>query len=126
MTEGWPRLVDAIAEHAVNLELPEGVRSPIEVVPPNIRHRLWIQSTFWALGGLGEYQFMSDEQGQNQLREFVSALRSHKESVDFLQLSLDSLLQMIRLPRTEETAFVEGFLRETSLPSADRQIAPHL
>ncbi|MEK7257637.1 MAG: hypothetical protein AAB316_22970, partial [Bacteroidota bacterium] len=39
-TEGWPELVECLEEHGNDLSLPEGVRSPVDVIPKEIQHRL--------------------------------------------------------------------------------------
>ncbi|MBC8217453.1 MAG: hypothetical protein H8E73_03215, partial [Planctomycetes bacterium] len=39
----WPRLVECIEKHGHGLSLPEGITSHIDIIPAEIRHRLWIQ-----------------------------------------------------------------------------------
>ena len=53
-TDGWKELVAALEQHGEGLSLPEGVDHPVEVVPAELRHRLWLQTCFGHLGGLGQ------------------------------------------------------------------------
>src|SRR3954469_21641330 len=52
-TDGWKDLVAALEQHGEDLSLPEGVNRPIEVVPGELRHRLWLQTCFIHVAGLG-------------------------------------------------------------------------
>ena len=45
-TDGWKDLVAALEQHGEGLSLPEGVEHPVEVVPAEVRHRLWLQAMF--------------------------------------------------------------------------------
>ena len=47
-TDGWKDLVAALEKHGEGLSLPEGVEHPVEVVPAELRHRLWLQTCFEA------------------------------------------------------------------------------
>jgi hypothetical protein len=53
-TDGWRDLVAALEKHGEGLSLPEGVEHPVEVVPVEVWHRLWLQTCFEALSGLGQ------------------------------------------------------------------------
>src|SRR4051812_3887097 len=44
--EGWKDLVAALEKHGEGLSLPKGVDHPVEVVPPELRHKLWLQACF--------------------------------------------------------------------------------
>jgi hypothetical protein len=41
--DGWNRIATALREHGQGLSLPRGVKSPEEVVPADLRHKLWQQ-----------------------------------------------------------------------------------
>ncbi len=44
ITEGWPDIAYEIEENGKYLTLPEGVENPINIIPAEIQHKLWIQS----------------------------------------------------------------------------------
>jgi hypothetical protein len=44
LLNGWPRIAVWVERRARGLSLPEGVRRPLDVVPEELRHRVWIQS----------------------------------------------------------------------------------
>jgi hypothetical protein len=102
-TEGWPRLAEALEEHGEGLSLPEGAGRPVEVIPEDLRHRLWLQSCFDHLSGLGQVEELT-LQNEDQLwriDEFIDALRRHRESLAYLGVTLDSLLQVLVLPEAD-------------------------
>ena len=51
-SEGWNQIVTALREQSQGLSLPPGVESPEEVVPAELRHKLWLQFCFTNLSGL--------------------------------------------------------------------------
>jgi hypothetical protein len=53
VTEGWPNLVKALEENGQHLSLPEGTHDALEVLPQDLRHRLWLQSCLEVLLGTG-------------------------------------------------------------------------
>jgi hypothetical protein len=53
--DGWRNLVACLAKHAGGLSLPQGMTSPVEVVPADLRHKLELQDCFNALSGLGQH-----------------------------------------------------------------------
>ena len=50
-TDGWKELVAALEQHGEGLSLPEGVDHPVEVVPAELRHRLWLQTVSGSFPG---------------------------------------------------------------------------
>ena len=46
--DGWPELVEVLEQHGKHLMLPENVESPVDVVPKEIQHKLWLQSFCFA------------------------------------------------------------------------------
>jgi hypothetical protein len=126
MDETWPRIVQALEEHAVHLELPPGVGTPLDAVPAEIRHKLSLQSAFISLAGLGEYPSWVDGSGQGHVEDFLEELRDQKESVEHLGLSVERLLETVLLPPAEEPLFVEAVCRELGLTSVTEAIASKL
>ena len=59
--EDWLRIVESLETYGRDLTLPEGVDEPIEVIPPETLHRLWLQYCFDELSGLGQEQGMTLE-----------------------------------------------------------------
>src|SRR3954452_12100194 len=103
-TDGWKDLVAALEQHGEDLSLPEGVDHPVEVVPPELRHRLWLQACFEALSGLGQEKELTlrNEEQQDRIEWFVRGFREQKESVEFLDLTLEKLLKVLILPPQDE------------------------
>ncbi|MBN1435862.1 MAG: hypothetical protein JW936_02200 [Sedimentisphaerales bacterium] len=60
-TEGWPRLVECLEKYGSGLSLPEGAKSPVDIVPEHTRHQLWLQACFDALSGLGQDDILTLE-----------------------------------------------------------------
>jgi hypothetical protein len=52
--DNWGNLVAALEEHGGGLSLPEGVEHSVDVVPTDLRHKLWLQTCFDQLSGLGQ------------------------------------------------------------------------
>jgi hypothetical protein len=53
-------------------------------------------------------------------------LRAHKESVEFLDLTLEKLLKVLILPPQDEPIFIEMMQKELGLNSMRDRIAEHL
>ena len=126
--EGWRNLVDCLAEHADGLSLPQGVSSPLEVVPIGLRHTLWLQDCFDALSGLGQYEDLTleNEEQQDRIDEFIAAMREHGDSVQFFKLTLDSLLERVVLPEKDRTIFVRMMQDKLGMKAKTDQIADYL
>ena len=122
--EGWGRLVRCLRRHADGLSLPQGVSSAVEVVPAELRHKLWLQDCFDALSGLGqdeELTLENEEQRQFRIEDFVDSLREHKESVRYFDLTLDSLLTKVIVPEKDRPTLVEAMQEKLGMKStADR------
>jgi hypothetical protein len=127
-TDGWKDLVDALKKHGEGLSLPEGVENQIEVVPAGLRHRLWLQTCLGHLEGLGQEDELTllDTEQHYRITEFIECLRDHKESLEFLELTLEKLLKVLILPPQDEPIFVEMMKKELGLNSAEDQIAERL
>jgi hypothetical protein len=73
-----------------------------------LRHKLWLQDSFDALSGLGQDEELTLERNEQQDRvdEFIDCLREHKDSVEYFNLTLDSLLERVILPERDRPIFV--------------------
>ncbi len=127
-TEGWRNLVDCLAEHADCLSLPQGVSSPLEVVPIGLRHTLWLQDCFDILSGLGQYEDLTleNEEQQDRIGGFIAAMREHGDSVQFFKLALDSLLERVILPERDRPIFVRMMQEKLGMKATTEQIAGYL
>lgn len=127
--EGWGRLVQCLNEHADGLSLPLGVSSPMEVVPLELRHKLWLQDCFDALSGLGqeeELTLQSKEQREFRIEDFVESLREHKESVRYFDLTLDSLLTKVIVPEKDRPILVQAMQEKLGMKSTADRLADYL
>jgi hypothetical protein len=127
-TDGWKELVAALEEHGEGLSLPEGVETPIEVMPAELRHKLWLQTCLGHLGGLGQEKELTlhDPKQHYRITEFIGCLREHKESVEFLDLTLETLLKVLILPPQDEPIFVEMMKKEFDLNPMQDKIVDRL
>ena len=94
--EGWGRLVQCLNEHADGLSLPAGVSSPVEVVPIELRHKLWFQDCFDALSGFGqdaELTLENEEQREFRIGDFVESL---KDSLDQHTITKNRLVYTLK------------------------------
>lgn len=127
LMEGWPSIASALDEHGAGLSLPEDAGSPEEVVPAELRHRLWAQFCFEALSGVGqEGQTLADTEGRERIEDLVDRLREHRDSVRYLDLSIDGILDRLRLPAGEARRLLDGLRDRLALPSSAAPIADHL
>jgi hypothetical protein len=127
--EGWRQLVQCLAEHAEGLSLPAGVSLPVEVVPVELRHKLWLQDCFDALSGLGqdaELTLENEEQRQFRIDEFVKSLREHKDSVRYFDLTLDSLLNRVIVPEKDKPILIQVMQEKLGMKSTAARIADYL
>jgi hypothetical protein len=127
-TDGWKELAAALEKHGEGLSLPEGAEHPIEVVPAELRHKLWLQTYFDAMSGLGQEEELTlqDPEEHYRIVEFINGLREHKESVVFLGLTLETLLTVLVMPARDEPIFVELMTAQLGLKSMTDPIAEHL
>ena len=127
-SEGWRNLADCLAEHGDGLSLPPGASSPLEVVPLELRHKLWLQDCFDALSGLGqsEHLTLESEEQQDRIEEFIGLLAEHQDSVRFFNLTLDSLLERVVLPEQDRPIFVKMVQEKLGIESTAEPIAAYL
>ena len=126
-SDGWHRMMTALDEHGQGLSLPPGVASYRDVVPADLRHKLWLQYCFAILGGLGQADdlYLEDEDPW-RVDEFILRLRECKESVAHVGLTLESLLTRVILPERDRPLFVKLMQDKVGLSSAQEQIVDHL
>lgn len=122
-TEGWPRLVECVMDPENGLTIPDGVPSAIDVVPTGLQHRLWLQSCFDPLLGIGQPTYREDPEiirlkdQPDRAEGFIEMLREHKDTVEYLGLTLDTLLEALVMPKEDEEFFVAMMSKELGLDS---------
>jgi len=128
LVNGWPRIATCIERRARGLSLPEGVRRPLDVVPEELRHRLWLQSCCNPLCGLGQEPELTlvEEEEHWRIDEFLGLLHQHRDSVEFLGLTLDGLLQRCELPDRDRPIFVRTVSDRLGLGGTGELLAPKL
>ena len=126
--EGWNQIMNALQEHGQGLSLPLGVEEVTEVVPAELRHKLWLQFCFGDLSGLGQEENLplDDPEQHYRIEWFIDHLRQLKESVAYFGLTLDSLLTKVVLPERDRPIFVRMMQENLGLSSAHERISDHL
>ncbi|MFO7905293.1 MAG: hypothetical protein ACQESR_31005 [Planctomycetota bacterium] len=127
--EWWGRLVHCLNKHADGLSLPEGIASPVEVVPAELRQKLWLQDCFSGLSGLGqdeELTLENEEERQFRIKDLVEGLREHKDSVRYFDLTLDSLLTRVIVPERDKPILIHSMQKELGIESTADRLANYL
>src|SRR5262245_40743085 len=90
-SDGWHRIMTALNERGQGPSLPPGVASYREVVPADLRYKLWLQYCFNDLSGLGQEEDMTlaDPEEHYRIDWFIDHLRECKESVAHFNLTLE-------------------------------------
>ncbi len=129
MYEGWPTFVETLETHGQVLPLPEDADSPIEVFPIDLRHRLWLQTCFDALSGLGqdeELTLANERQRGYRMDWLVRCLKEHKDTVKYFDLTLEKLLTKVIMPPRDEKIFVDLMKERLVLTSLQEPLADSL
>jgi hypothetical protein len=126
--DGWQRIITALRDHGQGLSLPRSVESAEQVVPAELRHKLWLQYCFNDLGGLGQEDDMTleDPEEHYRIEEFIDQLREYKESVAFFGLTLESLLHKVIMPAKDKPIFLMMMQHSLDLGSAQELLADRL
>ena len=124
----WERILTALNEHGQGLSLPPDVASYREVVPADLRHKLWLQYCFDMLSGLGQEAelTLANEEQQDRIDWFIDRLRKCKESVAHFRLTLESLLTRVILPDKDRPIFIKMMQEKIGLGSPQERIADRL
>lgn len=125
--EGWERLVACLAEHGEGLSLPPGITRPIDVIPKELQHKLWLQGCFCGLSEFDSEELPStrDEEG-DQMDGFIKDLRRCKDSVAYFDLTPVSLLDRVKFKEKDRQPFVRILCERLGMKSAQEKIAPRL
>jgi hypothetical protein len=125
-SEGWARLAECLEKHGQSLSLPAGAVKPLDVVPPELRHKLALQSCFTELEGIGQDEVRPLEEERWRVDEFIGRLRACKEGVAYLDLTLDSLSQRLVLPDRDGQFLVKAMKEALGIKSTKNRIVKHL
>ena len=93
-----------------------------------MRHKLWLQACFDWLSGLGQADNLTlarDDQ-RDRVDHFIEELRGHRDSVRFLELTLDSLLAGLVIPERDRRILVEQMCWRLNLAATSELLAPRL
>ena len=128
ITEGWGNLAEAIEEYGGDLSLPSGISEPIDVVPAATRHKLWIQSCFSELEGIGQHNDLTLKNKDQfyRIENFINLLRDCSDSVKYLHLTLTRLLTTLILPADDQRILADTIMEKLEMPSSDYQMADYL
>jgi len=103
-----------------------GAAEPLDAVPPELRHKLALRSCFTELEGFGQSGVGTLEEEGECLDAFIDRMRSCKETVAYLELTLDSLLQRLVLPDRDADFLVKTVEKVLGIRSTQDRIADHL
>jgi len=126
--EGWNGIVTALREHGQGLSVPPEGSSPEDVVPPELRHKLWLQFCFDPLSGLGQAPELTlqDEEDHFRIGEFIDRMRAHRQSVAYFNLTPKSLLTKVVFPERDIPILLEQLRQRLGIQSNDDPIAAYL
>jgi len=124
--EGWGKFVDCLEEYGENLSLPEGISTPIDVIPVEIRHKLSLQSSFEDLLGLGQEGVLPLESCDYRITGFIEALKECKESVDYFDLTLRTLFEKIVLPPDDEHFLTTEMIKRLHIKDKSDKLSEYL
>jgi hypothetical protein len=122
-TEGWPNLYECMEAPENRLMPPDGMASPIDVVPEELQHRLWLQSCFDPLVGIGQPTYQEDPEvirlkdDPYRVEEFIEELKKHRNTVESLNLTLENMLKILVMPKDDEKFFVTLMKKNLGLES---------
>lgn len=117
---GWPAIAECLEEHTSDLSLPPDVSSPVDIIQPEIRHKLWLQCCFDELSGIGQEKELTLEDEEQRLwrvESFISALKEYKESIEYFDLTPETLVKKVKLPPKDEKILLESLLHELGMKS---------
>ncbi len=126
--DGWFQIAVAIENGSRGLSLPTGVCRPMDVLPAELRHKLWLQHCCALLLGLGQAAELTLESESEHWRidQCVQRLIQNRDSVAFLGLTLSGLLERCLLPLRDRAIFVRLLSERLALPGPDAPLADRL
>jgi len=107
VTEGWPQLVEILEEKGADLSLPAGITALLEVLPTELRARLWLQSCCEPLVGIGQEPelTLADPEQRWRIEEFIDLLQDRADELVGQGLTLERLRRAVAFPPQEQPRF---------------------
>ncbi len=126
--EGWLILGDALENHAHNLSLPTGVKSHLDIISLNIQHQLNLQLCVDELSGLGREEdiTLEDEDQLHRIDEFISVARGYRDSLQYLGVTLEKLVQKVIMPPKDEKIFTDMLMVQLGINSLQENLSKYL
>ncbi len=121
--------MECLEKYAKDLSLPKGISSPLDVIPDAIRHRLWLQDCFDVLSGLGQEEELTlenEEQKSWRIEEFIDSLKEYKYSVEYYNLTIEKLFQLVKLPANDEKILIKSMLEKLGIESSSEKLCDFL
>ena len=71
------------------------------------------------LSGLGQNDELTleNEEQQDRVGWFIECLKEHKDMVRHFNLTLETLLSKVNMPRKDEKIFIDMMIKQLNLPS---------
>lgn len=118
--DAWPEIAECLENNAFYLSLPEGISAPMDIIPLELRHKLWLQDCFDAISGIGQQEELTldledEEEKMSWINSFIDSLKKNKESVEYFDLTLEKLLERVILPSKDEKILIDCLLHELGL-----------
>lgn len=131
MLEGWRTLSSTLEKRSKRLSLPEHANSYLDIIPLELRYRLELQICLYELHGiggedLGEVITLENVEEQQRIAFFVDYLRDYKNSVRFLELTLDNIFTRVTMPAKDEAIFLARIMSDLGMTSTQDQLIDYL
>ncbi len=125
-TEAWQKLEHALDRQAPALRLPLGCTSWRDVLPTQTRWRLDLQCCLSILCGIGQHPELSlsdPETRRCRVRFLLDELVKRVDCVHALGLTLEGLLNALRMPRREKIILGQTLTRKLRLETPTARLA---
>jgi hypothetical protein len=125
--DGWPMVEDYLESHSGELSLPPNAGGPLDVVSPDVLHRLRVQSALCELVGIGQGfrhgLTLANPDEHYRVDELTKCLTLHRASVEALGLTLQGLTERVELPPGEAALLTELLVARLGPLAPDEPLA---
>ena len=127
-TDGWKDWSPPWSSTERACRCPRGSEHPVEVVPAEMRHKLWLQTCLGHLGGLGQDEDLTlqDPDEHYRIEEFIPACGSTRRAWRRCDLTLEKMMTVLILPPQDEPIFLRMMQEQLGLASMQDRIAGRL
>ncbi len=121
-------MLEALKKYAVHLSLPEKVESPLEIFPTDVFHKINLQLCLYCLSGLGQDDELTleNEEQQDRIEDLIECLKEHNDTARYFNLTLETLLSRVNMPKKDEIIFKKLMVKYLSLPSEKAHLIDYL